>query len=77
MDSREPSNERSDENLWSPPQVNLKSILIFMVPCAIVFAIVRVQGAEAFFPSIVLLFVLWFFLGCIRLVRPAKKTGRR
>ena len=73
FDSNEPPRGSYGAALWSAPQFGLKSILFFMVPCAIVFAVVRIKGAAAVLPSITILLFFWLILGCIRLIRLAKR----
>jgi hypothetical protein len=73
FDSNEPPKKHSEDALWSAPQFGLNSIFFFMVPCAIVFAAVRIKGAAAVLPSITILLFFWLILGCVRLIRLAKR----
>jgi len=58
-----------EDGAWSPLQFSLRSILLFMVPFAALFAILHHYGVESFFPTVALMIVTWFAVSAIRLVR--------
>jgi hypothetical protein len=68
------SDDPADEELWTQPQFGLGSLLVLMIPFAIVFTCMARFGAEAVFPVIIILLVIWTLVGCGHIVGLNRKT---